>query len=262
MTAFVGFVFKKALAMVVMPLSVCLLLMGLGVLYMLLRRSRDSLAPFTIGALLLYAFSLNTISGYMIRPLERAYPVLDLASPTLATTDVKWVVVLGSGHRTDRALTPAAMLDESSLFRLVEGIRVAQRFPRSVLLLSGGKFLDEQPNAQLMAAAAAGLGFDPGRILIEDKSLDTQDEAVLIKDMVGSDPFILVTSAAHMLRSMKLFENQGLKPIPAPAYFRDKGEPEFLLPYPGNILTCTQAVHEYLGLAWSFMLGRIALDGP
>ncbi len=260
MSAPFGFVLKKALSLAVMPLSVCLLFMALGLVYILLRRSREALAPFTIGALLLYVFSLNTISGYMVRPLERVYPVLDVAS--LTATEVKWVVVLGSGHWTDRALTPAAMLDESALFRLVEGIRVAHRFPRSVLILSGGKYRDEQPNAQVMAAAAAGLGFDPARILLEDKSLDTHDEAVLIKDMVGSDPFVLVTSAAHMLRSVKLFENQGLKPIPAPAHFRAKGAPEYLLPDPGNIQTCSLAVHEYLGLAWSFLLGRISFDLP
>ena len=262
MSASMGFVFKKALAMSIMPLSVCLLLMGLGLLYILLRRPREALAPFTIAALLLYAFSLNTVAAYMIRPLERVYPVLDLASPDLAATDVKWIVVLGCGHWTDRTLTPAAMLDESALFRLVEGVRVAQRFPRAVLILSGGSYRDEQPNAQVMAAAVAGLGFDPARILLESQSLDTQDEAVLIKNMVGADPFVLVTSAAHMLRAVKLFENQGLKPIPAPAHFRAKGEPEYLLPYPGNILTCTQAAHEYLGLAWSFLLGRVSPDSP
>lgn len=262
MSASLGFVLKKVLSQAVMPLSICLLFMALGLVYILLRRPREALAPFTIGALLLYVFSLNTISGYMVRPLERVYPVLDLASPVLASTDVKWIVVLGSGHWTDRTLTPAAMLDESALFRLAEGVRVAHRFPRSVLILSGGKYRDEQASAQVMAAAAAGLGFDPARILLEDKSLDTQDEAVLIKDMVGSEPFVLVTSAAHMLRSVKLFENQGLKPIPAPAHFRAKGEPEYLLPDPGNIQTCNMAAHEYLGLAWSFMLGRVSLDSP
>lgn len=262
MSAPVGFVLKKALATAVMPLSVCLLLLGLGVVYILARRPREALAPFTIGAFLLYAFSLNTVAGYMIRPLERVYPILDLASPNLSKTDVKWVVVLGAGHWTDRTLTPAAMLDEASLFRLVEGVRVAHRFPKSVLILSGGKYRDEQPNAQVMAAAVAGLGVDPTRILLESHSLDTQDEAELIKDMVGSDPFVLVTSAAHMLRAVKLFEHQGLKPIPAPAHFRAKGEPEYLLPHPGNIQACAEAAHEYLGLAWSCLLGRVSLDTP
>jgi uncharacterized SAM-binding protein YcdF (DUF218 family) len=150
------------------------------------------------------------------------------------------------------------MLEEAALYRLTEGIRVAHRFAGSILVLSGGKYRDEQSSAQVMAAAAVDLGFDPGRIMLSDKALDTHDEAMHIKTLAGSDDFVLVTSASHMLRAVKLFENQGLKPIPAPAYYRSKGEPEYFLPSAGNIKTCHMAVHEYLGLAWSFLRGQIS----
>ena len=43
---------------------------------------------------------------------------------------------------------------------------------------------------------------------------------------------------------------------------RDKGEPEYFLPYPGNIQTCHMAVHEYLGLAWAFVRGQVTFDVP
>lgn len=257
-----GFLLKKALAAMFMPLTVCLLLFGLGMVYVLLRRSREALAPFAIAGLLLYALSLNTVAGFLIRPLERAYPALDLKTQTLAAKSVKWVVVLGSGHWSDRALPASAMLGDTALFRLTEGLRVAGRIPGALMLLSGGKYRDEQSCAQVMAAAAVDLGFDPARIVLSDQSLDTHDEAVNIKSLVGGDPFVLVTSAAHMPRAMRLFRQQGLSPIPAPADFRHKGEPELLLPYPGNIQTCHLAVHEYLGLAWAFVRGQIALDAP
>jgi len=260
MIADAGFILKKALGTLFMPLSVCLLLFALGILYVLLRRSRDAIAPFVLAGVLLYAFSLNTVSGYLIRPLERAYPPLNLSSAEMTKKHVKWVIVLGSGHWTDKGLPPGAMLDEPALYRLTEGIRVANRSPGSVLVLSGGKFRDEQPNAQVMAAAAVGLGFDPGRIMLSDKALDTHDEAEHVKAMAGSDAFVLVTSASHMLRAVKLFEGLGLKPIPAPAYYRDKGEPEYFLPYADNLKTCHMAVHEYLGLAWSFVRGQISIS--
>ena len=38
--------------------------------------------------------------------------------------------------------------------------------------------------------------------------------------MIGREKFILVTSAAHMPRSMALFRKRGLQPIPAPADFQ------------------------------------------
>jgi uncharacterized SAM-binding protein YcdF (DUF218 family) len=257
-----GFVLKKVLGTAFMPLTVCLLLFALGMAYILLRRSREALAPFVIGAVLLYALCLNSVAGFLVRPLERAYPALDLSSPQVAGKGVKWVVVLGSGHWTDRSLPPGGMLNEDALYRLTEGIRVAHRFPGSILVLSGGKFRDAQSSAQGMAAAAAGLGFDPTRIVLSDQSLDTHDEALHVKGLVGDDALVLVTTASHMLRAVKLFENAGLKPVPAPAYWRDKGEPEYFLPYPGNIQTCHMAVHEYLGLAWAFVRGQISFDAP
>lgn len=258
----VGFVLKKALGLAFMPLTVCLLLFALGLAYILLRRSREALAPFVIGSVLLYALCLNSVSGFLIRPLERSYPALDLTSPQVAGKDVKWIVVLGSGHWTDRSLPPGAMLNEDALYRLTEGLRVARRFPGSILVLSGGKYRDEQTSAQVMAAAAAGLGFDPARIVLADQSLDTHDEALGVKSLVGDDAFVLVTTASHMLRAVKLFENAGLSPIPAPAYWRYKGEPEYFLPYPANIQTCHMAVHEYLGLAWAFVRGQVSFGAP
>ena len=257
-----GFVLKKALGLACMPLTVCLLLFALGFIYLLLRRSREAVAPFVIGAVLLYAFSLNSVAGFLVRPLERAYPALNLASPDVAKKPVKWVVVLGSGHWSDTSLPPGAMLYEDALYRLTEGLRVAARFPGSVLVLSGGKYRDEQSSAQVMAAAAAGLGFDPSRIVLSDTALDTHDEAVSVKKLAGEDAFVLVTTASHMPRAVKLFEGEGLRPIPAPACWRDRGEPEYFLPYPGNIETCHLAVHEYLGLAWAFVRGQISLDSP
>ena len=164
MSVGVGFLLKKALSALFMPLTACLLFFALGAVYVLLRRSKDAIAPFVIGAILLYAFSLNSISGYLIRPLERAYPPLNLASQAVVEKPVKWVVVLGSAHWTDKSLPAGAMLDESALFRLAEGIRVANRFPGAILVLSGGTFRDEQSSAQVMAAAAVELGFDPTRI--------------------------------------------------------------------------------------------------
>jgi uncharacterized SAM-binding protein YcdF (DUF218 family) len=254
-----GFILKKALGTLFMPLSICLLLFALGLLYVLLRRSKDAIAPFVMSGLLLYAFSLNSVSGYLIRPLENAYPPLILTSAEIVKKPVKWVVVLGAGHWTDKRLPPGAMLEEAALYRLNEGIRVANRFQDSILVLSGGKFKDEQSNAQVMAAAAIDLGFNPGRIMLSDKALDTHDEAMHIKILAGSDVFVLVTSASHMLRAVKLFENQGLKPIPAPTCYQNKGEPEYFLPGADNIKTCHMAVHEYLGLAWSFVRGQISV---
>lgn len=259
MSLSIGFLLKKALGAIVLPLTVSLLFSATGFLYIVLRRFRDSIAPFAIGAMLLYACSLTTVAGHMVRPLERMFPPLNLSRPEIAAKPVKWVVVLGSGHWTDASLSATAMLGDAGLYRLTEGIRVANAYPGAVLILSGGRYKDEQSNAQVMARSAVELGFDPSRIVLSDESLDTEDEAAHIASMVGGDACVLVTSAAHMMRAVKLFEGKGVKPLPAPTNYRFRGEPEDFIPEPENLTTCHLAVHEYLGLAWGMLRGQISL---
>jgi uncharacterized SAM-binding protein YcdF (DUF218 family) len=79
--------------------------------------------------------------------------------------------------------------------------------------------------------------------------------------MVKGDSIVLVTSAAHMQRSVSLFKKQGVVLIPAPTHFLIKDDPKFkpsrLFPGSGNILAAETLFHEYLGLAWSKIRGRI-----
>ena len=70
-----------------------------------------------------------------------------------------------------------------------------------------------------MARIAELLGVKPQDIVLESDSRDTADEAEIIAKMIGRERFILVTSAAHMPRSMALFKKRGLQPIPAPTDF-------------------------------------------
>ncbi len=72
------------------------------------------------------------------------------------------------------------------------------------------------PDTEIMSRVAMDLGPDPRDIEVESRSKDTADQARVIKSFVGNYPFILVTSASHMPRSMALFKKAGLKPMPAP----------------------------------------------
>ncbi|NIA11024.1 MAG: hypothetical protein GWP10_15165 [Nitrospiraceae bacterium] len=98
-------------------------------------------------------------------------------------------------------------------------------------------------------------------ILLESASKDTKDEAHLIKDIVGNDGFILVTSASHMPRSMALFEKHGMRPIPAPTEYLVKEsrkiDPSIFFPSAEGLRKTERAFHEYLGLGWTWLMGQI-----
>ncbi|NQT55363.1 MAG: YdcF family protein, partial [Desulfobacteraceae bacterium] len=108
---------------------------------------------------------------------------------------------------------------------------------------------------------AVALGINDEDIVLESESMDTKDQARLIRKIVGENRFVLVTSASHMPRSMALFEKRGMRPIPAPIGHsikeRQKITPAMFFPSAGQIEKIERAFYEYLGLVWAKLRGQI-----
>ena len=83
----------------------------------------------------------------------------------------------------------------------------------------------------------------------------------MIKAVVGDHPFVLVTSATHLPRSMALFRKMGMAPIPAPAGPTCKAShplsPDDFFPSSNALDNTSQAMHEYVGMLWAKMRGQI-----
>ena len=126
---------------------------------------------------------------------------------------------------SDPRLPANSQISAAALERVVEGVRLYKTIPGSKLLLSGGRVFDPVPEAEVMAQIAELLGVKSQDISLESDSRDTADQAVIIGKRIGRERFILVTSAAHMPRSMALFKKRGLQPIPAPTDFLSPGRP-------------------------------------
>ena len=214
----------------------------------------------SLGVILLTLLSYGTFTHMLLKPLEYKYPPLfnfkDLP-------EVKWIAVLGGGHTSDPQMPANSQLSGSCLSRLVEGIRAHKSLPGSKLILSGGALYDPVSDAVVLADVALMLGVDRQNLILETLSKDTEDEASFIHKIVGKDPFVLVTSASHMPRSMALFKKLGMQPIAAPTDYgvKEKQEeetsPGMLFPNVGELGNAETAVYEYLGLAWAKLRGKI-----
>lgn len=251
MNADLFFLFKKIVNALASPVAVALLFLAGGLLLAAFRKKRAAWWLVAAGFLVLALFSFALLPNRLITPLEYRHP------PLLETDDfqgIGWVVVLAGGHRPDEAIPLASRLSDSTLVRLIEGIRLHRMIPGSGLLLSGGGVFYEQTNAELMAELAAALGVDRGDIRLEKESRDTASQAEILKDILGEEPFLLVTSASHMPRSVFLFETAGMKPIPAPVGHLTSPEGGWdlfsLFPSSGHLRKAETAFRERLGLIW------------
>jgi uncharacterized SAM-binding protein YcdF (DUF218 family) len=202
--------------------------------------------------------SYDVVPDLLLQRLEYAYPpLLNVEN----IQDIRWIVVLGGGHTSDLRLPATSQLSEASLARLVEGIRLYREIPKSKLVLSGGRPFERTAEAKIMAEVASAIGVKNQDMILEELSKDTEENAWLVRQVVGRDKFVLVTSASHMPRSMALFKKLGMDPIPAPTDYLVK-ETQEMNPskfYPGaeNLYKAQRAFYEYLGLAWAKLRGKI-----
>jgi len=105
---------------------------------------------------------------------------------------------------------------------------------------------------------AISLGVNPIDIIKLETPKDTKEEAIETKKIVGNKAFILVTSASHMKRSALLFEKKSLNIIPSPTNhlaFKDDSYSAYFSAK--NIRKSEMAIHEYLGLMYSWLRNEI-----
>jgi uncharacterized SAM-binding protein YcdF (DUF218 family) len=121
------------------------------------------------------------------------------------------------------------------------------------LLVSGGAPPGFTPGALGYAQMATELGIQRSALIVMDRALDTDQEARDVFALLGHSPFILVTSAYHMPRAMRLMRRAGANPVPAPTgqIVREQpGAARFgLIPGSRGLRKTEAALHEYLGLA-------------
>ena len=262
-----AFILKKIVSRLFFPLPLCLeiLLVGLFLLWFT-KKQKSGRIVITVGTVLLLLLSYDRVSDDFLRGLERSYRPFSLATTDKLQarsheTPVKWIVVLGGGHSADPNIPLSSQLDHSTMVRMVEGVLLYRQNPGSKLIVSGGLVDSSVSDAEVMSNVALAMGVSHQDIILEDQSRDTEDEAQLLRPVVQNDTFILVTSASHMFRSMRLFESYGMHPLPAPTDYlvrdTDTFNPDSAFPEPGALAKATRAVYEYLGLAWLKLRGVI-----
>ncbi|TVR52853.1 MAG: hypothetical protein EA426_18505 [Spirochaetaceae bacterium] len=259
------FFLRKLVTQLFMPLPLALILLAAaGVCFFVVRKRTRAIAVLVAAAgMVIFLSSSPLVAEALIRPLERAHPAL-FTCP--AEGPDPYIVVLGSGRRDDGSVHPLARLSDAGTARLAEGFRIFSGLPEAVLVFSGGALGGETTIADAMADAAVSLGVPDGRIVRLSEPVDTASEAATFASAVASDArprgVILVTSASHMPRALYLFRLNGIEAIPAPTDYRALRRSfsvYSLFPDAASIRTTERAVHEYLGLLWTYVrFGRSA----
>ena len=249
MTAFVGYVFSAGA--VVVALSA-------GTIWLLARPGSRAARRFLLVAAVFYTLA----STYVVT--HNAARLVLIGLPPFEESDVPAgptaIVVLGSGSFTARDWSGNrfSIVDPSAATRVLEAVRVFKLIDQAWVISSGGlpdPDDPDEPTGLTMKVALVQLGIPEPRVLVETKSRNTHDEAVIVAPLLrsmGIRHTVLVTSDLHMRRSLGAFKAQGVDAVPAVARPPDNQLSwlDWVLPSGFGLYEGSQVAHEALGLAY------------
>lgn len=245
---------------------------GLFGLLLALLTSLKRTGRFFMGlALLAIAILGATPASYFIlAPLENRFPPTNLD----AGPEIKGIIVLGGAIDTHISTARGTPALNGAAERLTAIPDLARRFPHAQIIFSGGvgllqdQFVDDKPEADAARKIFASFGIPPERLLFEDRSRNTQENAAFTHDLVkpgASDHYLLVTSAYHMPRAMALFRKAGFIVEPWPVDYRTAGPQDagrFFHSLSEGLLQSDIAIREWIGLYGYYWAGQIDQPFP
>ena len=139
--------------------------------------------------------------------------------------------------------------------RMTVPIALMRKFPNFELIFSGGEgrlVPTGTTEAELAGVFYTELGVDMKRVTLESQARTTRENAIRVAALLGErckQPWLLVTSAWHMPRSMSEFQAVGCNVTAYPVDFRT-GEETSWTEYSmaGSLMAWQTALHEYLGM--------------
>ncbi|MDX8539376.1 YdcF family protein [Mesorhizobium abyssinicae] len=259
------FYLSKIFWFFIQPLNLAIFLLLAGLLAAAFGRRRLAAAGSVLAFLILALSAWTSLGAMMLNPLEERF-----AKPSLPQR-VDGIVVLGGGFEGAINLVRGGYELNSGGDRMVETAILARRFPQAKVVVSGGTgelFLDGEGDADTAPRLLGALGVSADRLILENKSRNTYENAIFTRQSVAPKPgetWLLVTSAFHMPRAKALFDKAGFPAIPWPVDYRTSGKEGIGLfrDNPADSLqVSTMAIREWIGLAAYWLSGRIDRPFP
>lgn len=249
---------SKLLPLFIYPLGLACILL-IGALVTVWKRPRWSALCIGLALLILLISGNGWVATQMVHSLEQQYvPAADLPKADA-------IVVLGGAIRPQTAPRPWVDVTEAG-DRPIYGAQLYRQGKAPLVILSGGRIEWQgggPPESADMAKLVEAFGVPAAAILQDPTSLNTYENAVNVKKILterGIKRVLLVTSAAHMPRSIQIFRKQGIDAVPAPTDFlvseqelqevhsTSQGRILSLLPEAENLNRLTRALKEYIGI--------------
>ncbi|MBX5229779.1 YdcF family protein [Rhizobium sp. NLR9b] len=254
------FVISKLVWIFAQPLSLAFLLVFFAFAAGLLRWHSSSVLGAMASALILFITLYTTAGNLLMQGLEQRF-----AKPAADPDSLQCMIVLGGAFENEVNTARHGIEFNPAADRFIEALRLAQKFPQSRILISGG---DGSLSGIYEGDAAASERFFPlfgvskDRLIEERQSRTTFENAVNTKEVLaghGLSQCLLITSGFHMPRSVGIFRKLGIDIVPWPTDYRTDGQVRLNLDFTQpnlNAQNMATAIREWYGLVGYYLAGR------
>ena len=254
------FVISKLIGLATTPSTLLMLIGLLGIAFLIFGRRRAGIALCVTSIFLTLAFGLTPLANVPQAILEDRFPQPVIADPP------RGIIMLGGPVDVDLSPARHSIIIDSAAERVTETAVLAVRYPKARVFLSGGSGHFGDPGANTESALTkslfVSLGIPSDRIEMEEKSRTTAENARFSLEALKPKPgerWLLVTSAAHMPRSVGAFRAVGFDVIPYPVGYRTFGLSNLVV-FPESVASglglVDAAVHEWIGLLGYWLTGK------
>jgi uncharacterized SAM-binding protein YcdF (DUF218 family) len=261
------FVLSKTLGVMLLPTNLLIGIGFLGALLLATRLARLGRRLLVASIVLLGISGFSPLGNWLLYPLESRFPPWD---PAQGAPD--GMVVLGGSIEPDASMAHGVPVVRASADRLITAAALARRYPHARIVFSGGspRLLSDTREADYAAELFESLGISPGRLTMERRARNTQENAEFAKALAApktGERWLLLTSAYHMPRAVGLFRTAGFAVEPYPVDWRVAGTADLLrlhVFFVEGLRRVDIGIREWLGLAAYRISGKTSefFPGP
>jgi uncharacterized SAM-binding protein YcdF (DUF218 family) len=251
------------------PSNLLMMIVAIGLLAAALTRlRRTGLSLAIAGTAGLFVIGFSPLASWLMNPLETRFPIYQHDGQP-----VHGVIILGGSLIPDTTMQIGQPEINEAGDRILAAVELSRLYPEAPILLTGGTgrlIAESHSEAEATAFALERLGVPRERMIIEDRSRNTKENAAFsfaIASPAPGERWLLVTSAWHMPRSVGVFRQAGFEVVAYPVDFRTVASRNMTVPFYAaseGMRRMDVAVREWVGLVAYYATGRTdaLLPGP
>ena len=226
------FILSKVVQFCIEPLNWLLIFLPLSLLFLSLRKP-DLCRRFLLLALIdLVLVGWMPTSEIFLRALEDVVPKTSITQ--ISEGDIGGIIILGGAIEGGQiAVDRGEVSIYSAAERVTKAFELIHKYPNVPYIFSGysNRLLTQGfSEADAFKQLVQEQGLNEANAHYENQSRNTYENVLYMKPMIAQlgsrneagapKPWILITSASHMYRSVKIFEKQGIPVIPMPVDYQ------------------------------------------